>query len=125
MVVAAVASSLPGGLARAMADYDTPSPKRPRVLGPDAVLISGGTPYPAPFIALWRAEQFCDIIVSLDDGARFPASRQVLAAGSEYMATALRQTRFTSPDATHPIREMRSSCFSACLEFMYAGETSV
>ena len=105
--------------------FVTPPAKRARTEEPvEFIPITGGSAYPEAFVALWRDDKFCDIKVELDDGALISASRQVLAAGSEFFATALEQQHFAQ-GAMHCIREMHTSCFTACLEFLYTGEATI
>ena len=47
------------------------------------ITLSGGEPFPAKFVALWRSGRFTDTVVTVE-GRSFVADRKVLAAGCDY-----------------------------------------
>ena len=102
---------------------EVPAAKKARVAD-EKLAVSGGIAYPDAFVSLWRAGSFCDLTIELDDGTKLAADTKVLAAGSEYMATALQQKHFAE-GATHRVCEMHSACFTACLEFLYTGAATI
>ena len=86
------------------------------------VHLDGGEPHPAPFVALWRAGRLTDTVVHVE-GEAFPASRNVLAAGSAFFdgifGSGMRDEH--EPE----VREMAASAFRPCLGFIYEGSCAV
>ena len=87
-----------------------------------SLALDGGEPHPAPFVALWRAGRLTDTVVHVE-GEAFPASRNVLAAGSAFFdgifGSGMRDEH--EPE----VREMAASAFRPCLGFIYEGSCAV
>ena len=116
-----------GGRATARENTAMPPSKRRRTTAAAAsdtplVHLDGGEPHPAPFVALWRAGRLTDTVVHVE-GEAFPASRNVLAAGSAFFdgifGSGMRDEH--EPE----VREMAASAFRPCLGFIYEGSCAV
>jgi len=84
------------------------------------ITLSGGEPFPAKFVALWRSGRFTDTVVTVE-GRSFVAHKSVLAGGTDYFERHYDHEHMR--DADHPklLEHVTAAAFEPLLAFLYEG----
>ena len=80
------------------------------------VVLDGGEPAQTKVVALWRAGELTDVVVTVE-GCAFPAHKLVLLAGSEYFER-LFKSEYGDRDAP-VLTNVTAAAFEPLLAFLY------
>jgi len=87
------------------------------------ITLSGGEPFPAKFVALWRSGRFTDTVVTVEDRS-FVADRKVLASGSDYFERHYDHEHMRNADHPKLLEHVTAAAFEPLLAFLYEGACS-
>lgn len=89
------------------------------------IVLAGGHPQSPRTVDKFRNRKLCDVQLKAADGTTFHAHAVCLTAGSDYFEALYAGSDWADASGSLTLSEVPSDALAACLEFIYAGETTV